>query len=101
MDETPLIRLIHRLEAATSRLEDIASSAQPFEPSATGHDGSSLAVPSQNQRASTPGASSIQSQEPLPESIEDFDTLINGDLKAYNDLSQALGGVIAEQVIYL
>lgn len=106
MDETPLIRLIHRLEAATSRLEDIASSAQPFEPSATGHhvgpsDGSSLAVPSQNQRASTPGASSTQSQEPLPESIEDFDTLINGDLKAYNDLSQALGGVIAEQVIYL
>lgn len=108
MEDTPLTRLVHRLEAATSRLEDIASSAQPFESPAAGHHGGpsdgSLAVPSQNQRGvqtpsgSTPGASSTQPQEPLPESIEDFDTLINGDLKAYNDLSQALGGVIAEQV---
>jgi len=110
MDDTPLIRLIHRLEAATSRLEDIASSSLPLDAATpdshhNAADGSSLAAPSQTQRSlqtpagSTPGASQTQLQEPLPHSIEDFDTLLHGDLKAYNDLSQSLGGLIAEQVI--
>lgn len=109
MDQAPLTRLIHRLEAATSRLEDIASSTQPFDGPSNGHhagpsDGSSLTVPSHNQRAlQTPGGSSTggsqtQEQEPMPEFIDDFDTLIHGDLKAYNDLSQTMGGVIEEQV---
>jgi len=113
MDDTPLNRLIHRLEAATSRLEDIASSSLPHD--ATTPDGhhadatenSALLAASQNQRSqqtssgSTPGASQTQLQEPLPHSIEDFDTLLHGDLKAYYDLSQSLDGLIAEQVCYL
>ena len=110
MDEPPLTRLVRRLEAATSRLEDIASSAQTFEqPSSAGHhggpsDGSSLAVPSAGQMglqtpsASSPGAPQSQLVEPLPQSVTDFDTLLRGDLQAYNDLSNALGGVVAEQV---
>jgi len=110
MDEAPLTKLIRRLEAATSRLEDIASSAQTFEqPSSAGHhggpsDGSSLAVPSPGQMglqttsASSPGASQGQLAEPSPQSINDFNTLLRGDLRAYSDLSNALGGVVAEQV---
>lgn len=104
MAESDLNRLVRRLEAATSRLEDIASSTQPFEgQAATDHhdgpsNGTSLAVPSHGQRnLHTPGASSTQLQESLPESIEDFDTLIHGDLKAYHDLSQTLSGAIEEQ----
>ena len=106
MDEAPLTRLVRRLEAATSRLEDIASSAQTFEqPSSAGHhggpsDGSSLAVPSPGQMpsASSPGAPQSQLVEPPPQSVNDFDTLLRGDLQAYSDLSNALGGVVAEQV---
>ena len=110
MDEAPLIRLIRRLEAATSRLEDIASSAQSFEqPSPNGHhggpsDSSGLAVPSQGQIAlqtpstHAPGSSQTQLADPLPQSIMDFDALLRGDLQAYSDLSEALGGVLAEQV---
>ena len=110
MDEAPLTRLIRRLEAATSRLEDIASSAQTFEqPSSAGHhggpsDGSSLTVPSPGQMglqtptASSPGVSQGQLAEPSPQSINDFNTLLRGDLQAYRDLSNAIGGVVAEQV---
>ena len=110
MDEAPLIRLVRRLEAATSRLEDIASSAQSFEqPSSTGHHGgppdvSSLAGASQGQMGlqqpsgATPGAPQAKLAEPLPQSITDFNTLLRGDLQTYRDLSEALGGVVAEQV---
>jgi adenylyl cyclase-associated protein len=105
MDEAPLTRFIRRLEAATSRLEDIASSAQTFEqPHGGPSDGSSLTVPSPGQMGlqspsiASPGVSQSQLAEPSPQSINDFDTLLRGDLQAYRDLSNALGGVVAEQV---
>jgi len=31
----------------------------------------------------------------------DFDALLRGDLQAYSDLSEALGGVLAEQVGFI
>ena len=34
----------------------------------------------------------------LPRSIEDFDLLLQDDLKPFSDLGQKLGGLIAEQV---
>jgi hypothetical protein len=52
----------------------------------------------QTPPASSPGASQGQLAEPSPQSINDFDTLLRGDLQAYSDLSNALGGVVAEQV---
>lgn len=90
--------LLSRLEAATSRLEDIASSAAAFEPSTQTNGGASTSPvppPSGPQTVPTPQK---PVQEELPQSIEDFDTLLNGDLKKWMDLSHALGDVVAEQV---
>lgn len=46
----------------------------------------------------TPAAPPAPPKEELPASIEDFDTLINGDLKAFSDQSKAMGGLLSEQV---
>ncbi|KAF2401986.1 hypothetical protein EJ06DRAFT_529125 [Trichodelitschia bisporula] len=94
-----LTTLIKRLEAATSRLEDIASSASSFDP-ATGAN--STPGPAASPAPSTPGiavtaAAPPKPAENLPPSIEDFDVLMRGDLKTYVDHSEAIGGLVAEQ----
>jgi len=94
-----LTTLIKRLEAATSRLEDIAGSAQ--EPANRG-TASSAAVPSTNDDVAP---SSSQSRTTVPEPVEDepetvqaFDTMTNDDLKTFSNLSEKLGGLVAQQV---
>ncbi|KAK6948405.1 hypothetical protein Daesc_010171 [Daldinia eschscholtzii] len=101
-----LVTLIKRLEAATTRLEDIASStielpqavpaltatgATPG-PSSTSSPTIQQAVP-----ASTPPAPVQAPQEPLPESIEEFDAFIDQSVDKYVKASNKLGGLIAEQ----
>jgi len=96
-----LTNLIHRLEAATSRLEDIASSA---------HDGPqdarsaapSIKAPSINGSAA-PSAPPAKIDIPeqtieLPETVQAFDTMMNEDLKPFADLCETVGGLVAEQV---
>jgi adenylyl cyclase-associated protein len=34
----------------------------------------------------------------LPPQIEDFDALINGDVRSFVDLGEKIGGLVAEQV---
>ncbi|QDS70631.1 hypothetical protein FKW77_000735 [Venturia effusa] len=93
-----LTRIIYRLEAATSRLEDIAASTVglevPQEPN--GAPSPSAAVLPAQAKAAPP----VPPKEELPSSIVDFDTLIYGDVKAYHTLSTAdsIGGVLGEQV---
>ncbi|KAI9688095.1 MAG: hypothetical protein M1822_001601 [Bathelium mastoideum] len=95
-----LTRLVSRLEAATSRLEDIASSATSFEaPPSTTPNGSFSAsstakVSGPSPQATTPTPPKASS---LPPAVEEFETIINGDVKPYLNLSQELGGPIAEQ----
>lgn len=36
--------------------------------------------------------------EPLPQSIEDFDKIIDEDVQKFVDLGQKVGGLVAEQV---
>ena len=96
-----LTNLIHRLEAATSRLEDIASSA---------HDGpqdARSAAPSIKAPSVIGGAASsappakIEIPEQtieLPETVQAFDTMMNDDLKPFADLCEKVGGLVAEQV---
>ena len=97
---TQLICFVTRLEAATSRLEDIASSTQ--DPDIATNGASSiipaavLGVPDQATTQSPP--TPIQLPEALPLSIEGFDTLINGDVTHFVNMSEGLGGLIAEQV---
>jgi hypothetical protein len=101
-NDSVLTRLVSRLEAATSRLEDIASSTASLDaPPASATSNGSTSAPS----TAIPPAPSAQSLTPtpssaasLPRSVEEFDALVNNDVKGYINLSQELGGSIAEQV---
>lgn len=97
----------NRLEAATSRLEDIAQSTfelpqavpalQQTTPTA-GTPGSVLPPPAVALTAptSTPPAP-VAPPEPVPESIEEFDALISQSVEKWAKLSNAIGGLVAEQ----
>ncbi|RYO95507.1 hypothetical protein DL762_000069 [Monosporascus cannonballus] len=106
-----LTTLIKRLEAATSRLEDIATSTnelpqivpaltEPIPPSSHGSD--ATASPLQNRSSSTPVPAAPPAAKPalpeaLPESIEEFDAFINTSVDKYIKASNKLGGLISEQ----
>jgi adenylyl cyclase-associated protein len=94
---SPLTCVLYRLEAATSRLEDIASSTAGLEvpPNTNGAPSASAAV----VPVPTPSPP-VPAKEELPPMIVDFDTLIYGDVKAYHTLSTAkgIGGLLGEQV---
>jgi hypothetical protein len=108
--DSELTNLLHRLEAATSRLEDIATSSttpenSPPHPSAATTNG--LATRSQEllnspnagaSRAPSTPSLSLPKSEPLPAEIGDFDTLIKGDLAAFVKLSENLDPLLAQQV---
>jgi adenylyl cyclase-associated protein len=87
-----------RLEAAASRFEDIASSIVPPGNStvATITNGAS-AVAAVSKSASQPSIN-LPKTDTLPPEIEDYDTLINGDLATFVKLSQVLDPLLAEQV---
>jgi adenylyl cyclase-associated protein len=93
MELTPIIR---RLEAATSRLEDMASAVVEA-PKTNGASPAVTATAPVSAMASQPAAPK-KAAEPLPQIIEDFDTFINTALKKYVDLSNEVGGPVAEQV---
>lgn len=103
---------MRRLEAATSRLEDIASSAFDGElPPKTDTNGAATngvpatsidgALLGRTSQEATPVPSIAQEpvKEELPASVEDFDTLLNGDLKSYHELSKSgtLDKLLGEQ----
>jgi len=94
-----LTTLIKRLEAATSRLEDIAGAGQE---STTRSVAPSISAPSINGDA-TPSASQARTAaaEPVddePETVQDFDTMTKDDLKVFSELSEKVGGLVAQQV---
>ncbi|KAG2415273.1 hypothetical protein HFD88_006464 [Aspergillus terreus] len=90
-----LTTLIKRLEAATSRLEDMAMSLDdPNSPKAINSAGAPEAVaPPQPQ----PAPSAAPVAPPIPPQIQDFDTLINQDVKNFVDLGEKIGSLVAEQ----
>lgn len=90
--------LLHRLEAATSRLEDIASSTIEI-PQAVPALKETLASPPPTSQAipDAPSHAPSAPDEPLPDSIEDFDAFLKTSVEKYWKLSEAIGGVIAEQ----
>lgn len=113
-----LTTLIKRLEAATSRLEDIASSsieipqgvpalqqtlASPQSGTSTAA-GSSVHTPAPPTPAPTPAqqpAPPKMPAEPLPESIEEFDAFIKTSVGKFATLSKDLGGLVAQQAAKL
>ncbi|KAI0429860.1 adenylate cyclase associated N terminal-domain-containing protein [Xylaria sp. FL1042] len=101
-----LVTLIKRLEAATTRLEDIASSTIELphvvpalsQPITSPPDPSDGATPLPSASSSgTPAVSTPAPQEQLPESVEEFDNFINQSVDKYVQASNKLGGLIAEQ----
>ncbi|TGJ84504.1 hypothetical protein E0Z10_g4275 [Xylaria hypoxylon] len=106
-----LVTLIKRLEAATTRLEDIASSTIEL-PHAVPALSAAIESPDQSNgitpqlSASSSGsasasasaaASTLVPQEELPDSVEEFDNFINQSVDKYVKASNKLGGLIAEQ----
>lgn len=89
-----------RLEAATLRLEDIASSTIEL-PQAVPALQQTLASP-QSAHSSTsnpaPPPPPKAPEEPLPESIEEFDAFINQSVQKFVKLSDGLNDLIAQQV---
>ena len=98
--EAELTAFLRRLEAATSRLEDIAA-ATVEAPKANGQ---APAPPPTGPLPPTPAAAP-QTPEPakalaplLPQSVEEFDRFVTGALKKFVNLSDEVGGPVAEQV---
>ncbi|KAJ5752899.1 hypothetical protein N7520_009816 [Penicillium odoratum] len=89
--------LIKRLEAATSRLEDMAMNLDdPNIPKSTGTPtATSPAVPEPPKPAPPPPAAPAAA--PIPPQIQDFDALIKGDVQNFVNLGEKIGGLVAEQ----
>ena len=89
-----------RLEAATSRLEDIATAT--IDPSASTNGVSTSAgmvgAPALPGQTSSKAVTLAPIAESLPDSIVDFDSLISGDVQSFVKLSEKIGGQVAEQV---
>ncbi|KAK7423797.1 suppressor of rasval19 [Neonectria magnoliae] len=96
-----LTTLIKRLEAATSRLEDIASSTDLPKDAPASHPPISsppvAAVVSTPPAAPAPPAAPKPAAEPLPEAVEEFDAFLNSTVDKYVKLSNQLGGLVAQQ----
>ncbi|KAK9591638.1 suppressor of rasval19 [Aspergillus fumigatus] len=92
-----LTTLIKRLEAATSRLEDMAMSLD--DPHSPKHVGSATATPEPTAPVpvNTVAPPAPPAAPSLPPQIEDFDALINGDVRSFVDLGEKIGGLVAEQ----
>ncbi|GAA5830249.1 hypothetical protein JCM11251_001283 [Rhodosporidiobolus azoricus] len=93
--------LLRRLEAATTRLEDIALTAQTGAAGGThllsganAVQGAAIPAPSSGAVPPPPPAKDVQE---VPRSVQGFDELIEGSLTKYTSLSKELGGLIAEQ----
>lgn len=92
------LTIIKRLEAATSRLEDMV-------PNMGDQSAATNGLPNLDQGLETPGASkqlgasdAPPSPAPLPPAIDDFDSVINGDVTKFVAMSEQIGGLVAEQV---
>ncbi len=94
--DSALTLMIRRLEAATSRLEDIASASLPNgagDASTQSATGTAAGEPLARGATGTPTAP----VESAPPAIEAFDELVNTELKAWLDLSAIMGDVVGGQ----
>lgn len=95
------LTIIRRLEAATSRLEDLVPTMSDASTSTNGVPALPEAGLATGRGIDRPVGTIASPQpvfEPLPPAIDDFDGLINGDVKTYVNMSEEIGGLVAEQV---
>lgn len=99
-----LTALVQRLEAATSRLEDIAQSTGDFK--AAPHTALAPTASPAATALSVPTASPQPTireppaavKEDLPASVVEFDTIVEDDITVFEKISKKLGDVVAKQV---
>lgn len=101
MVQSALTKLVYRLEAATSRLEDMAQAT--IDPSVPPNgvlttSGTAMGAAGGADRDGADASGQKQAPEPLPPALDDFDSLINGDVVKFVNMSEELGGLVAEQV---
>jgi adenylyl cyclase-associated protein len=92
-----LTMVTRRLEAATSRLEDMATSVDASHPDIVAAINSASATPAESAAAAIIEPPP-QPADPLPRSIEDFDKIIKEDVQAFATASEKIGGLVEEQV---
>jgi adenylyl cyclase-associated protein len=90
-----LTGIYRRLEAATSRLEDMATSVDSSHSSTVAVMSGSAAPPV--NPSSTPSPAKTPAPEPLPPSIEDFENLMDNEVKAFVRASEKIGGLVEQQ----
>ena len=101
IDSHFLLTMLHRLEAATSRLEDMVPNIGDPSDSANGiksgqNHGISAAEEMGQARSAVPPTP--KHVETLPPTIDDFDGIINGAVSTFVNISEEIGGLVAEQV---
>ncbi|KAF4125321.1 adenylyl cyclase-associated protein [Geosmithia morbida] len=97
-----LTTLIKRLEAATSRLEDIATSTELPKDVPALINSTSASAAAADASAPVPASSAPKSlpkvaSEPLPESVEEFDAYLKSTVEKYVNISKEIGGTVAKQ----
>lgn len=88
-----LTKLVNRLEAATSRLEDMAE--KTVEPGST-VSAPIVAAPTISSQPPAPSAPKVE----IPEIIQDYNEFIATTVKKFVNLSDELGGLVAQEVGY-
>lgn len=91
------LTILGRLEAATSRLEDLVPNISDPSLATDGAQALSGQGPSAD-RALDQARSPSRHMETLPPVIDDFDAMINGQVKSFVNMSEEVGGLVAEQV---
>lgn len=101
----PLTAIIRRLEAATSRLEDIASSSTSFESLENGQVAQANAprasapnLPGTGIAGGTPAETQKPSEPELPPAIKEMDELIDTDVKKFIEASKGIDPLVEAQV---
>lgn len=91
------LTILTRLEAATSRLEDLVPTIGDSPLTTDGAQSLSDQRPSAHS-ALDQARSPSRHMETLPPVIDDFDAIINGQVKSFVNMSEEIGGLVAEQV---
>ena len=95
------LTILGRLEAATSRLEDLVPSIGEGSATTNGiplNPEQGVTSTEGLGQATGNGSSSQRYVEALPPVIDDFDGMINGEVKTFVNMSEEIGGLVAEQV---
>ena len=94
------LTVLGRLEAATSRLEDLVPTIGDSSLTTDGtHPLSEQAL--SGDRGMEHAGSLPRPTEALPPAIDDFDAIINEQVKSFVNMSEEIGGLVAEQVCLL